>query len=242
MGTVHPCQTGGLGAWDQVGCYCERALDGSFWAEPLNALSNIAFLIAAVMAYADWRARSPQRGQVAIGVLIVLTMAIGVGSFLFHTLATIWARAADAIPIALFVLAYLYIALRWFLGVGAIVAFLLALALAVAVASQFMPPWFNGSFGYAPPLLALLIVGLVLQAREHGAARWVLGAGGIFALSLVFRTIDAGAGCFVHPPGAVEPDFIIGTHPLWHILNGLTLWLLLRAVIEYGAPQDQDGI
>jgi hypothetical protein len=36
--------------------YCERT-DLSFWAEPVNALSNAAFLIAAAFAYRDWRTR-----------------------------------------------------------------------------------------------------------------------------------------------------------------------------------------
>jgi hypothetical protein len=42
-------------AWSTpIDLYCERA-DPSFWAEPVNALSNCAFLIAAAAAFAQWR-------------------------------------------------------------------------------------------------------------------------------------------------------------------------------------------
>lgn len=35
---------------EQVFNYCERGADPSFWAEPVNAVSNGAFLVAAVLA------------------------------------------------------------------------------------------------------------------------------------------------------------------------------------------------
>jgi hypothetical protein len=37
-----------------VDIYCERT-DPSFWAEPVNALTNIAFLLAAALAFCAWR-------------------------------------------------------------------------------------------------------------------------------------------------------------------------------------------
>ena len=95
-----------------------------------------------------------------------------------------------------------------------------------------MPPWFNGSFGYAPALLSMVLVGILALAREQVAAKWVLAGAGVFTVSLIFRSIDVDVGCLVHPAGAAAPQFIIGTHPLWHILNAVTLYLLLRAAIE----------
>lgn len=221
---IHPCHAAGLSLWDQVSCYCERGLDPGFWAEPLNALSNVFFLVAAVMAYADLRAARVQKGGGVILALILLVMVVGSGSFLFHTFATAWARLADAGPIALFVFAYLLLALCWFLGLGAIPS--AAIAVAVAAVSRAMPPWFNGSFAYAPPLLAMLALAVLLKARDHPAANWIAAAAGVFTLSLVLRTVDAGAGCLLHPP------FRIGTHVFWHILNATTLYLLLRAAID----------
>lgn len=217
--------------WEQVFIYCERGDDIGFWAEPLNALSNIAFLIAAVMAYADLRGGRARRGEAGEGpvlLLIGLLMVIAAGSFLFHTFATRWAALADTIPIGLFTFAYLVLALRRFLGRGVILS--VGFGLLVAVASQFMPPWFNGSIAYAPAFLAMLIVGLMLKASDHPAASRVLAAAGIFAISLTFRTLDGGVGCFAVPEA--EPQFVLGTHPLWHILNAMVLYQLLRAAID----------
>ncbi|MBV9218968.1 MAG: hypothetical protein JOY94_06090, partial [Methylobacteriaceae bacterium] len=70
---------------DPVMLYCERVGAG-FWAEPANAWSNAGFLAAAAMAFRDWRA-SPRRDWPALALIFVL-VATGIGSFLFHTLAT----------------------------------------------------------------------------------------------------------------------------------------------------------
>lgn len=216
--------------WEQVFVYCERHMHTGFWAEPLNAVTNIAFLVAALMAYSDLRSKAPRTGGGLILVLILLVMTIGAGSFLFHTFATRWAALTDVIPIAAFIFSYVALSLRWYFRLG--IAASLAGGVLVGLAGNLMPPWFNGSFAYAPALLTLLIVGVLLKARDHGAAPWILSAGAVFVVSITFRTIDMGAGCFAFPPGAADPQFVIGTHPLWHILNGVTVYLLLRAAIE----------
>ena len=66
--------------------YCER-LDPSFWAEPLNALSNASFIVAGMLLL-QWR-RLPMRSLPALA-LILTVLVIGVGSFLFHTFANRW--------------------------------------------------------------------------------------------------------------------------------------------------------
>src|SRR4051794_41968271 len=74
-----------MSAWsDPVDLYCER-LDASFWAEPLNAVSNAAFLIAAGAAFLRWRraGASDLPALLLIGVVAV----VGIGSFLFPPLA-----------------------------------------------------------------------------------------------------------------------------------------------------------
>ena len=219
---VHPCRTPGLALWDQVGCYCERALNPAFWAEPLNAVSNLAFMLAAVMAYADYRATSPKRGDPVIVFLIILMMVIGAGSFLFHTFATSWARIADVVPIGVFIFAFVLMAYRWLIGLSWLLA--LAVAVAVTVATFAMPPWFNGSALYGPALLMLVVTCIWLWLRGNGAAKWLLSATVVFAISLTLRTIDrTDLVCGVHQ---------IGTHWAWHTLNAVVLYLLLRALID----------
>ena len=60
--------------------YCERT-SSAFDAEPVNALTNAAFLIGACIA---WRIRSGRRGSEGrLVIALILTMAlVGLGSFL----------------------------------------------------------------------------------------------------------------------------------------------------------------
>lgn len=60
--------------------YCERMGPG-FWAEPFNALTNLAFLIAATAMLV--RQRSARLEE--LFVLALLTASVGIGSFMFHT-------------------------------------------------------------------------------------------------------------------------------------------------------------
>ena len=84
--------------FEPVMAYCERT-GPAFWAEPVNALTNAAFLIAAALLCR----RADVRGDPPALALAILTGIVGIGSFLFHTLAVHWSMLADVIPIALFI-------------------------------------------------------------------------------------------------------------------------------------------
>jgi hypothetical protein len=239
---------------DHVGkifAYCERGLDPAFWAEPFNALSNVGFILAGVFAARELVARPRREGKLSRWVLICLVFIIGIGSFLFHTYATTWAATADVAPIALFMLAYLAYALHRFVGAPAWVI-LLALggfAWSVQQAMQ-MQCWrgqigipliapifentncLNGSIGYLPGLVTMLLIGFWLSMRRHQSAPYVLGAALVFMLSVTFRTMDR---IWCHDVAVAGHD--IGTHFLWHILNGATLYLLLLAAVRHGADE-----
>jgi Ceramidase len=213
-----------------VSLYCERT-SASFWAEPLNALTNAAFLIAAALAFLLWRRRA--RGDWATLALILVTAIIGFGSFAFHTLATRGAVLLDIIPIALFVYGYLLLALRRFLHLPLLgSAIILAAYVALTRGLAFLPPsvlppdFLNGSYEYLPPLAALIVVGALIRSRSKVAEDGAVGgaillAAAIFVVSLGFRTIDR-AACASLP---------LGTHFLWHLLNAAVLYVLLRTAI-----------
>ena len=210
--------------------YCERT-SAAFWAEPINALTNLAFLLAAYGALRlarqhvqpwQWRRDWP------IAWLISLIAIIGVGSSLFHTLATFGAMLADVIPIAVYQVSFLAIYSwriaklpPWAVG-GLIVLFLLA---GVAM-GQVVPPSLherlNGSLSYAPALLFL--AGLALYHQRSGVllapfALWQ--AIGLFLLSLTARTLDL----------VVCAQVPIGMHFLWHLLNAGVLYMTMRALL-----------
>jgi hypothetical protein len=214
-----------------VDIYCER-LGPGFWAEPFNALSNLSFIAAALWAAVEARRRGADG---VVWALIGMAALIGVGSFLFHTFANTWSEYADTIPIWSFVAAFVLVAMQRIGGVrprriGVIAASVAAVSIIILLASgegESGPPGvLNGSEQYAPALLALLVFSLLSRRRGHPMWPWVWAATGVFCLSLVFRTIDM----------AICPSFAIGSHFLWHLLNGLMIGVLLQMLLRAQRP------
>jgi len=215
--------------WMQaVDTYCERT-GPEYWSEPINAITNLSFIVAAVLGWREAKAR----GATDAGTrwLIAVVFTVGVGSYLFHTHAQVWAMLADVLPITVFILSYLALALRRFVGLGWIASLVITVAFLGAsravpglMDDSFADNALNGSEGYLPAFLALLMIGGVLRLRAHPAAPWLLSAAGIFAVSLTFRTIDL----------MVCDSFPLGTHFLWHLFNGALLGTLLFGMIRHG--------
>ena len=206
--------------WSQpIDLYCERT-DPTFWSEPANAVSNVAFLIAAGAAFVRWR-RGDRGDRPALALIAVVT-AVGIGSFTFHTIATRGAVLADVVPIAVFIYGYLLLALRRFLGLPCLAAGAIVVAFAAAAQglSALAPPRFlNGSVGYLPALAALIAVGAI--AKGKAVRRGLALAALTFAISLALRTADI----------ALCPAFPLGTHFAWHVLNAAVLYILLRTAM-----------
>jgi hypothetical protein len=205
--------------------YCER-LDGAFWAEPVNAVTNLAFIVAGLALVLLLRRRPRASVPWEAWLLTALVLAIGVGSFLWHTLATLWSAAADVLPIALyinvFLVSYLVRAarVRWWVGVLWFAAFH---GLGVALAWATPPGFLNGSVGYLPAWLGLAVMALYSRTRGHAGAGLLAAAVAVVTLSLILRSVD-NALCARVP---------VGTHFLWHLLNGVVLYLTTRFVIDW---------
>lgn len=223
-----------------IDIYCER-LDASFWSEPVNALTNAAFLLAAFLAWRRWREAGG--GDWPAAALIAVTASIGVGSFLFHTFATGWALLADVIPIQIFMLGMFALMLSrilgwpwWACALGA-AGFMAAGTYAPRLAA-FLTSHREASalFGYGTGLLAMLVLGAFgigsADGPRRAAGKLVLVAALVFTASLIFRTID-GDVCAALP---------LGTHFLWHVLNAVTLALLLFAAIDLGRERPSGAI
>jgi hypothetical protein len=199
--------------WTQaVDGYCER-VDASYWAEPVNAITNAAFMLVAVLM---WQ-RSFGIGRVLAAVLF----AIGVGSYLFHTHAQPWAAVLDVLPILIFVVLYVFVANRDFWGLRGWALWGLT-ALFFPYAAVMVPvfglvPGLGGSAGYAPVPLLIFIYAVLLRHRLPDVARGLAIGAGLLVLSLTARTIDEPL-CTLWP---------MGTHFLWHMLNAVMLgWMI----------------
>ncbi|AZO10624.1 MULTISPECIES: ceramidase domain-containing protein [unclassified Mesorhizobium] len=214
-----------------VDLYCERTGPG-LWAEPANALTNLAFIAAGL--WGVWQVRRHETGVFA-AVLAWWVVAIGVGSTLFHIFAnkgTIW---ADILPIAGFTLAYTLFNLRRFLRMewGKAIAIFIAFYVVAGLITFAVPDWLrqasNGTTGYLPPFLALAFFGVWAAAIGNPAGWYNLTGSTIFVVSVVCRMIDP----------IVCPAFPLGTHFLWHVLNGLMLAVLLAATARFGTPKSK---
>lgn len=205
---------------DYIDIYCER-IDGAFWGEPLNAVSNVFFLVAAFMA---WRLmRKEGVSDIRALALVLILTAIGVGSFLFHTLATGWAQMADVLPILIFQIVFIYSYGTGVMRVSrAKAAGLLGIFFALVVGFAQLPSsWLNGSLSYAPALIMLLGLGIYHLRAAKAAPYLLLAAGGTFIVSLGFRSIDM----------TICDAFPLGVHYLWHMFNAILLYMVLRAFI-----------
>lgn len=209
--------------------YCERIAPG-FWGEPMNAVTNLAFIIAAAVAWRLVRGR----GVPELYALTAILFLIGVGSFLFHTFATGWAAATDVLPILAFVLLYLYSANRHLLGMRRIWAlactglFFLYAPLATIVVAAAIPP-IGGSAGYGAIALLIFGYGIGLWRRRPDVAPGLLIGALVLSVSITFRALDEPL-CDVNP---------YGTHTVWHILNGIMLaWMIV--VMRNGIANSKD--
>lgn len=208
--------------WARLDLYCERT-DASFWSEPLNALTNLAFLVAAVLIVSRVRRGRGRLGW-DVAVLAVLTALVGVGSFLFHTFATVWGRWLDLVFIAVFVYVFLGVCLVRIAGLGwggVLVGLVLYAAFERGVLVAVPREAAGGSLLYVPSVLALAALAWVAQHRAHPAAPRLAATAGVFAVAIAVRTMDL----------PLCPVWPTGTHFLWHLLSAWVLYLAATAVL-----------
>jgi hypothetical protein len=208
-----------------IDAYCERT-DAGFWSEPVNAVTNAAFVLVALLMWARSAGRTSGR------ILSVVLGLIGLGSFLFHTFATGWAALLDTTPILAFVLIYIFLANRdywawpsWMAVLGALAFVPYAILLTPAFNAL---PFFHISSFYWPLPLLIGTYAFLLRHIETKTARGLAIGAGLLCLSLTARSLDM-EFCAAIP---------LGTHFLWHILNAIMLgwmievWLIHRRAKE----------
>ena len=197
-----------------IDIYCER-LDVGIWAEPINAVTNFAFILAAIIMWI--RCKNLVEGR----VLAFLLFLIGCGSFLFHTFAQTWAAILDVTPILIFILTYIYAANRRFLvwskrmSITGVILFLPYQFLVVSILSSIQ--FFGSSAQYVPVAILIFFYSALLHKSKSNLSRELFVGATILSLSIFARTID-------------EPLCLIvsvGTHFIWHILNAIMIaWMI----------------
>ena len=162
------------------------------------------------------------RIEVRLVAVAWILAAIGVGSGLWHVFANPLTAMIDVSAIAAFVFTYVFAVNRHVLGWSRVLAWggLVALVPYLWIGALVFGalPGFSVSAAYWP--IAALIAGygvVFLRVRPNMAQGLLIGAA-ILSVSLIFRSVDM-AVCEVFP---------LGTHFVWHILNGIMLgWMIL---------------
>ena len=209
---------------DSIDLYCERT-DPGMWAEPVNALTNAAFFVAAWFLARELATlrRAGTKLPASISALPSLLALIGLCSLLFHTLGTMWAGLADQLAILLYGCVFLYAFLRHPARLGVAVA--ASGAIVFSLLSYFTPRalpagFLNQSGAYLPYLAGLSGIAAWLRAHRRPAFGSFVAGIGLFLVALTVRTIDP----------LVCERFPLGTHFAWHLLNGAVLYLLSAAL------------
>ncbi len=208
--------------------YCERSGDASFWGEPLNAITNLAFILCALMAYRLIKSIPDKRFKSMgdIWTLIFCMFAIGIGSGLWHTHTRPWTVIADIIPIYIFINVTIFsltMRLLQFSWWQALVIWLGFIMLTIAFETGAPRDLLNGSVMYLPTYLMLgFIIALLSLKKHYKAWRDLTAILLVFTASLFFRTIDM----------EVCAQIPTGTHFLWHMLNAWVLYSIVKLIAD----------
>jgi hypothetical protein len=209
--------------------YCERVGSGIF-AEPLNALSNLAFLVAAILAMRMMRDRP---GLSRLTRALPWSLAeVSLASALYHSLHGPITFALDALSLLLFVVMAILVVL-WRASVSPALAFIALLAfVALEAAALFLLPqhFLNGSITYLLMLLVLLLLMGLVARHQRSLLREMTPIAVFFAAAIFFRTIDP----------SVCSWFPLGTHFLWHLTAAAAAFYVIRFALhmELDKPPD----
>ena len=211
-----------------IDIYCER-LDASWWSEPINALTNLAFVFAGLLIM-----RGRQSPAKLLGALVAM---IGIGSFLFHTHANQLTGFIDVFFIGVYLATYAWLWPEWVwckdrfsqtLSVGALFTLIMGASLAnqvIAIYWPNVPPGaYTGAWFYVMGLATLS------RAGQPQAATWLWATAGLFFCALVARQLDMP---FCEQTG--------GTHWLWHTFNAGVLYASARALLAGAATNGSDA-
>jgi hypothetical protein len=211
--------------FEPIDVYCER-LGPGLWAEPVNAVTNLAFLIAAGIVAARLGPGAPPLARALCAILA----AIGIGSGLWHLFANPLTAIIDVSAIAVFVFAYVFAVNRHVLGWSRLLAWggLAALVpyLGLGATAFGALPGFAISAAYWPIALLIALYGLALMQSRPAFARGLLIGAAILTVSLTFRSLDM-------PLCAAFP---LGTHFVWHILNAIMLGWMIETYARTARP------
>lgn len=188
-----------------------RETDLSQWiAEPWNAISSMAFILAAIWFY--FKVRHDMRRHWFLALAVPVMLVGGIGGTLYHGLRSSPVfLAMDVAPI--YILAFGFslwmwrrVLCQWVLPVIIVAAFLASDSVIYYLTSW--PENVKHSAAYGNMGAAMILPLILLLIKEQFAeGKWALLALAAYGLGLSCRVLDA----------AEPPLTPVGTHFLWHL-------------------------
>jgi hypothetical protein len=199
--------------------YCERVGHGPF-DEPLNAISNLAFAIAAVLA--AMRIRAFPGASSGAKQLPWTLGAVAVGSTLYHTFRSPVTFVVDLLPLIAFILGAIFLVLRRIMTRSSEVIGVGTAFIGLQIVVLFVVPndYLNGSTPHVLTFGFILLLMVPITRRYGSLVLQVVPIATLYALGIVFRTVDM----------ALCPWLPTGTHFLWHIAGAAAGYSIVRFV------------
>jgi hypothetical protein len=151
-----------------------------------------------------------------------MPVLIGIGSFLFHSFATVWGFWADVLPIALFQLLAMNFAfsrLFKFSNPTSLCLLVLFVASSSFLGHKSLQGVLSGSLTCLPSLI--FMIALYLKSRKTSNRDLIvtsLSSLLVFLCALCFRSLDLYI-CSIFP---------MGNHFVWPLLSGVLFFLCIR--------------
>ncbi|MBM3206864.1 MAG: hypothetical protein FJZ43_04570 [Candidatus Staskawiczbacteria bacterium] len=193
--------------------YCEQLLQIGW--EPINTISNLAFVIAGIFAFYKLK---NEKGVLKF-VLPTLLILVGVGSSLWHFSHTHLGDIADTFFILIFASVVSLLFFRKLLHSWTAILLSFFALLGITLFAEQLD-YLNGSLPYVVLLIALIVGGIFYGKKFGDSKTLLLTTVAIFGLAIIFRSIDI----------LICPSISFGTHFLWHILVAVLGYQLILLV------------
>lgn len=199
--------------------YCESGI-GLFSTQPINTISNIGLFLAAYFGYQYIKTHYVKNSTIRI--LPIILVITGVGSILWHGAPNILTGFADTLPLSIFVLVSFFFLLDKILPNKHLTWSVLSVFIFLEVPFIFgVFPSLNGFLPYLIALIVGLFIFFGLAKKYKTLFPQLTGIAALFIVAFFFRTID-------HTICSMIP---MGTHFIWHIVNALIFYLLIRSFV-----------
>lgn len=193
--------------------YCERGISHAFLAEPINAFTNLAYLVAGFLGYQLLKKKKIKDKQLL--VLPWMLSIVGLGSFIYHTERNSVTLLFDALPIYIFILYALFLILKQLFQskFKSFVVLLIFVTVEIALSIYIPKEFLNGSVFHITSIIFISLIS-IFAIRKYGKVvlKPLISIICLYAAAIVFRSVDI----------AICPFIPIGTHFLWHILVAFT--------------------